>query len=260
MNWISATGFSPCAAMPMDMPAIRPSASGVSCTRSAPKRSCRPTVARNTPPLTPTSSPSTTTSGSSASARASARLITSTRVTRGMRARECSVRLARAVAAGSFALRDELRRRMGEQVLEHVLGAHAAAVLVAVHCLVDAGGALRPERGLVCLAPPALGFEKAARADQWLELPGRLELRCGAVAAGVVGRGVVAEAVGDGFHHHGTCAAARPRQCFLHHLAHANHVVAVDLDAGHAIAQALLRKGPGGGLCRSGHRDCPAVV
>ena len=42
MNWISATGFKPCVAMPTDMPAIVASASGVSCTRSAPKRCLQP--------------------------------------------------------------------------------------------------------------------------------------------------------------------------------------------------------------------------
>ncbi|MNR01068.1 hypothetical protein D3C85_1168620 [compost metagenome] len=63
-NWNSATGLSPWVAMPTATPAISPSASGVSITRLKPNLSRRPTVARNTPPLTPTSSPSTTTSGS----------------------------------------------------------------------------------------------------------------------------------------------------------------------------------------------------
>src|ERR1700682_4424143 len=80
MNWISPTGFSPCAAMPTQSPLIRSSASGVSNTRSGPKRCCRPTVARKTPPLTPTSSPNTTTLGSSSIARASAMLTASTSV------------------------------------------------------------------------------------------------------------------------------------------------------------------------------------
>src|SRR5947207_4738303 len=84
MNWISPTGLSPCAAMPTQSPPIKVSDSGVSKTRSAPKRCCKPAVARNTPPLTPTSSPKTTTSGSSTSARASAKLIASTSVTSGI--------------------------------------------------------------------------------------------------------------------------------------------------------------------------------
>src|SRR5215472_2406105 len=84
MNWISPTGFSPCAAMPTQSPPISASDSGVSKTRSTPKRCCNPVVARNTPPLTPTSSPNTTTSGSSARARASAKLIASTSVALGI--------------------------------------------------------------------------------------------------------------------------------------------------------------------------------
>src|SRR5689334_20749876 len=51
--------------MPIEVPMMPASASGVSITRSAPNSSCRPLVARNTPPNLPTSSPSTTTRGSS---------------------------------------------------------------------------------------------------------------------------------------------------------------------------------------------------
>src|SRR5262249_9236370 len=60
--------------MPTHSPLINRSESGVSITRSAPNRCCSPTVARKTPPLTPTSSPSTTTLASASMARASARL------------------------------------------------------------------------------------------------------------------------------------------------------------------------------------------
>src|SRR6266516_6884072 len=84
MNWISPTGLRPCAAMPTHSPLINSSASGVSITRSAPNRCCSSTVARKTPPLTPTSSPSTTTLASSSMARASARLTASTNVTSGI--------------------------------------------------------------------------------------------------------------------------------------------------------------------------------
>src|SRR5262249_48643980 len=50
--------------MPIAVPMMPASASGVSITRSAPNSSYRPLVARNTPPNLPTSSPSTTTRGS----------------------------------------------------------------------------------------------------------------------------------------------------------------------------------------------------
>ena len=49
MNWISPTGLSPCAAIPTQSPLIRVSDSGVSKTRSTPKRCCKPAVARKTP-------------------------------------------------------------------------------------------------------------------------------------------------------------------------------------------------------------------
>src|SRR5215471_10013283 len=86
VNWISETGRKPCAARPTDRPAMTPSASGVSSTRSGPKRSRSPSVARNTPPSAPTSSPSTRTEASSAIARASARLTAWTSVISGIAA------------------------------------------------------------------------------------------------------------------------------------------------------------------------------
>ena len=66
--------------MPTDRPAMVVSSSGVSSTRWAPKRFCRPAVARNTPPLTPTSSPSTTTVGSCEISHARAWVMASIRV------------------------------------------------------------------------------------------------------------------------------------------------------------------------------------
>src|SRR6516162_7114907 len=84
VNWISETGRKPCAASPTEILAMSPSASGVSRTRSAPKRSRRPSVARNTPPSVPTSSPSTRTEASSAIARVSARLTAWTSVISGI--------------------------------------------------------------------------------------------------------------------------------------------------------------------------------
>ena len=58
----------------IDTPTIIDSVSGVSITRSSPKASCRPAVARNTPPNLPTSSPSSTTRSSARIARCRASL------------------------------------------------------------------------------------------------------------------------------------------------------------------------------------------
>src|SRR6185312_9639671 len=99
--------------MPTAMPAISPSASGVSATRSGPKRFCRPAVARNTPPFRPTSSPSTTTRSSVSMARASARLIDSTSVMFDM---------GLGLVVELLYLLLVLLRQPRVQVLEHLLG------------------------------------------------------------------------------------------------------------------------------------------
>src|SRR5208283_4596087 len=57
MNWISATGWSPYRAMPIAIPMIPSSESGVSITLSGPNSSNNPSVALKTPPFLPTSSP-----------------------------------------------------------------------------------------------------------------------------------------------------------------------------------------------------------
>ena len=56
-NCISAMGISPAIAAPIATPTMEDSASGVSMTRSGPNSSMKPSVTRNTPPRTPTSSP-----------------------------------------------------------------------------------------------------------------------------------------------------------------------------------------------------------
>src|SRR6184192_985971 len=64
----------------MAAPAITPSERGVSMTRSFPYFVKRPSVARNTPPVRPTSSPKTSTRSSRAISRASAWFTASTMV------------------------------------------------------------------------------------------------------------------------------------------------------------------------------------
>jgi hypothetical protein len=54
-NWISAIGTRPAAESPTVAPTIADSEIGVSNTRRSPNRSNAPSVARNTPPLRPTS-------------------------------------------------------------------------------------------------------------------------------------------------------------------------------------------------------------
>src|SRR5262245_54641757 len=126
-NWISTIGRRSASAMPIAIPTMPASASGVSNTRSAPYFSCSPAVTRNTPPNRPTSSPSTTALASRSRYRSSASLsawimfssrgspiATSGHVVRGdaPRAQEALV---------GVALCCQLRRRLLEHVLEERL-------------------------------------------------------------------------------------------------------------------------------------------
>src|SRR5947208_12819863 len=171
MNWISPTGFSPCAAIPTQSPLIRSSASGVSRTRSGPKRVCSPTVARKTPPLMPTSSPSTTTSGSSSIARASARLTASTNVT-------SAIALSRELAA----LRDISLGQIGIEMIEHGFGSARLRCQVAFDRRLDALMALRGELFLVRFAPHLLAGEKGSQPRDRLFLPASLDFFLGTIA------------------------------------------------------------------------------
>src|SRR3990170_5606066 len=74
-NWISATGRRPLSAIPIAIPTIPDSESGVSITLFSPNRSHSPSVARKTPPLFPMSSPRRTTAGLRSISPASAELI-----------------------------------------------------------------------------------------------------------------------------------------------------------------------------------------
>src|SRR6476619_5151753 len=151
--------------MPTHSPLISSSDSGVSITRSAPKRCCSPTVARKTPPLTPTSSPSTTTLASSCMARASAMLTASTRVTSGMR------HAFDLVALGDIGLR-ELGIEVVERAFWHAWSYCQIAVARCVHLSLTFGGKLF----LLRLAPCLASDEICAQARDGLLLPMRLAL------------------------------------------------------------------------------------
>src|SRR6185503_3230866 len=188
-NWISAMGFMPWVAMPMEMPAMRASAKGVSITRSLPKRCCRPSVARNTPPFRPTSSPSTTTDGSFSISWAMAMVMASTIVTLAM----VGALLDRFIALG-----DEALRHVAEHMVEHALHRRLAGLLIQLHFGVHARGVLRQHGVFLLLVPGADVHEVLADAEQGLLLPLAFHLALGAVAGGVVRRGVVVQAVGEG--------------------------------------------------------------
>src|SRR5690606_18781381 len=279
-NWASATGFMPCAARPTDRPAMVVSSSGVSSTRCGPNFCCRPAVARNTPPLTPTSSPSTSTDGSCSSSHARARVIASIRVIGvavGVWLMGCSPpRLAWTGAEsptpaaawaparlllsarwlrmssmallqgnGRGALREQVRRRIGVEVVEHRFHRLRGGGQVGVDLGVDLALALGLPLGLLGLAPGALRGEPGAQARDRLALPGGLDLGVVAVAARVVGGGVVGQAVGEELDHRAALAGARAVHGLAHRVEHGDQVVAVDLQHVQAAGDALLRQGLG---------------
>src|SRR5579862_282921 len=252
MNWISATGLMPCAASPMAAPAISPSASGVSCTRAAPKRCCRPSVARNTPPLVPTSSPNTTTLGSWSISHACAMLMASTIVILAMTA---SASGALGVAPRLIALPAQIRRQLRVEIIEHAIGGLFRCGQILLDGRVDFLCAFAFELLLDGVAPQAARGEKRAQATNRLAPPGLFHLIAAAIAGRIIGGGVITEPVAERLDHAGTTARARPLDRLCDHLPHDERIVAVDLYRGDAGSDCLLRQRLGGRLLLDRHRD-----
>src|SRR5262249_1898271 len=150
-------------------------------------RCCSPTVARKTPPLTPTSSPSTTTLASSSMARASARLTASTNVTSGIGA---SAELRPLAGIGA--------RQFGVEMVEHRLGCARRGRQITIDLRLDPLVAVGRELSLLPFAPRLLTDERRAQARDRLLLPERLNLFGRTVTRRVIGGRVVAEAVSQG--------------------------------------------------------------
>src|SRR6266516_3902406 len=242
MNWISPTGFRPCAAMPTHKPLISSSASGVSTTRSGPKRRCSPAVARNTPPLTPTSS-------SSAMARASARLTASTSVSSG---------IGRLLQFLPLAGIDGRQFRI--EVIEHGLRRARAGRQITLdrsfHALLALGGKL-----LLLRLPPRLAAAQIGpQSRDRLLFPARLHFLGRAVACGVVRGGMVAEPIGDGLDETRPAAGAGSRDRLLGGGPNRKDVVAVHLLARESGGDRLLRQGRGRRLQLQRHADGPLIV
>src|SRR5229473_6247497 len=249
MNWISPTGLSPCAAMPTQTPLIKSSDSGISITRSGPKRCCRETVARNTPPFTPTSSPSTITFGSSSIARASARLTASTSVDSGMGAPLQRVALG-SVGPGKFRI----------EVIEHRLRRTRPYRQVPFRRRVDLLLTFAHQLFLLRLAPCPLADEIRTQPRNRLLLPAPLNLFGRAIAPRVIRGGVVAEPVGHRLDEARALPVAGSRNRLRGGGAHRDDVVAVDLFPPKAGSDRLLRQRFGGRLQLKRHGDGPLIV
>src|SRR5258708_2256067 len=249
MNWISPPALSPWAAMPTQTALIKSSDSGMSITRSGPKRCCRETVARNTPPFTPTSSPSTITLGSSCIARASARLTASTSVDSGMGAPLQLVALG-GVGPGKFRIK----------VIEHRLRRTWPHRQVPFRCRLDLLLTLAHQLFLLRLAPCPLADEIRTQPRNRLLLPAPLNLLGRAIAPRVIRGGVVAEPVGRRLDEARALPVAGRRNRLRGGSAHRDDVVAVDLFPSKAGGDRLLRQRFGGRLQLERHGYGPLIV
>src|SRR5262245_29954905 len=283
-NWISATGRSPFIAIPIAVPTMPSSESGVSKQRFGPKSRCRFSVARNTPPFLPTSSPKTSTLGSAFIAVRRPSLIAWRRVSVAMfvlgavqssseqfRAVQSSSERELAVAGVGVAtaaaeveellallaqVRGDRRVDVREDGLEPgradmLGGAHGRSNLL-LDLLAQCGALLRVEQ--------AGGLEELLEARDRVALLPELDLLRGDVALRVVGGRVATHAERPRLDQRRAIAGARALDRRERHLAHRQEVVAVHDDAGHAIGLGLDREPVRGGLLLHRTRDRPAVV
>src|SRR5579883_1730849 len=152
-NWISGTGTRPCSAMPIAVPTMPPSESGVSMTRASPNSSQRPWVTRKTPPTLPTSSPRITTRSSRRISWRSASLMACTRLS-------CIGDLT------SPPLLLQVPRRMGVHVVEERARLRLGGCRGLGQGAIDVGRGVGLEPSLAPLVPEAPRLEVAAHAHE----------------------------------------------------------------------------------------------
>src|SRR5579884_2423925 len=265
-NWISATGSNPFSAAPIATPTIESSASGVSMTRSSPKRLKRPSVALKTPPLTPTSSHSTMIRSSRAISSARVSRIVSTKVFTAIASPPLprpvpGIRDRGAGGGGAcvpiFDLRSliscidvqtkgiggRLRARFGEG--DGVVDQCGSAL---VHLLL--GGAVQH---------PLL-LQGTAEELERVPSPCQLDLLGCAVPAVIVVAGMGGEAADVRVDQGRSTTGARSLYCLDGCLVDRDGVRPVDDHARHRIRGSAFGYRGDGHLLRSRDRDCPAVV
>src|SRR5712691_2660840 len=233
----------------MAAPAITPSESGVSMTRSAPNSPYRPSVARNTPPLRPTSSPKTTTRESRAISRFNAWFTASTTVSSAtvmlLKSFELSLQPSRWCGVGLA----EVERRVGSRLVLRFVPGDAELVL---HLFFDA-----IQRGLV---------GDSARLEMQLHSPQRVPIDpqvvklTRLVACRIVRGRVEPKAVGHCLDKRRSFSFACAARRLAHRGVYGEEVVAIALDAGEAVGDGFLRERLRGRLLRDGRGDRPPVV
>src|SRR5512141_700712 len=249
-NSISATGRRPFIPIPIAIPTIPTSFSGVSITRSGPNRWSNPSVARKTPPPRPMSSPRTQTDGSRAISVASASLIALISVT--------SAIASPLPGEQGVALLGEVPGNFRVDILEHTGQRNGRRALPRLDR--RAHDLLRTLllRGRVLEQAPPLEV-RGESPDRVLPAPGRHFL-FGPVDRRVVGGRVRPEAVCERLDQRPPFPGPGAVHRVPDHLADRQHVVAVDADAGKAVRRGLLQQRPCCRLLLHGRVDGVSVV
>src|SRR5512140_2628716 len=247
---ISATGRRPFIAIPIAIPTIPTSFSGVSITRSGPNRWSNPSVARKTPPPRPMSSPRTQTDGSRAISVASASLIALISVT--------SAIASPLPGEQGVALLGEVPWDFRVDILEHAGQRNGGGALRRLDRGAYALLRSRLLRGRVLEQAPPLE-ERGEPPDRVLPAPPR-HLLVRPVDRRVVGGRVRPEAIRERLDQRAPLPGPRTVHRVPDDLADRQHVVAVDADTGKAVRRGLLRERPGGRLMLHGEGDGVPVV
>src|SRR6202521_3586785 len=233
----------------MAAPAITPSESGVSITRPAPCLANRPSVARNTPPLRPTSSPNTTTRWSRAISSVRAWFTASTTVISAKAVLGETLELS-FQPWGSICMNlAEIEIRVGRRLPLRLLPRHSKLVLhLVLHAI---------QRSLV---HNSTRLEMQLHASQGVAVDPQVMKLARLVTGRVIGCGVKSQPVGDCLDECRPLTFAGAPRRLAHRCVHRKQVVAVALDAGEAIGDGFLGQGLRRGLLRDAGRDRPTVV
>ncbi len=165
-----------------------------------------------------------------------------------------------APGARLLSLRHKLGRQFFVEVIEHRRRRFRLHGEVFLDGGVDLGGALRVQPFLVDLVPGAGFREILAEAGDRLAFPLTADLGVLAIAASIVDRRVIAQAVGESLDDGAPAAGACPFDGAARRVSDGDDVVAVDLLAGKARRDGFLRQGLRPALRRARHRDRPLVV
>ncbi len=145
-------------------------------------------------------------------------------------------------------------------MVEHRIGGRPRPRQILRHRRLDLSCAFPQQRLLPGVIPESRVDEKRAKSKQRLDRPRVLHFLRGTVAAGVIGRGVIAQSIGERLDQGRARAAPRRLERLAHHLAHREHIVAVNLHAGNTGGHGFLRQGLCGRLRADRNRNRPAVV